>query len=726
MGETDSIQNALKQYFGYDEFRQGQREIVETVLKGRDVLVIIPTGGGKSLCFQLPALLQKGITIVVSPLIALMQDQVQLLKNNGISATFINSSLRIEEKRDRAEAIFNGQIKLLYIAPETLLNENFFNNFLVKLHREIGINGWAIDEAHCVSQWGHDFRPEYRKLNNLKKYFPNIPIIALTATATERVREDIVKSLGLTNPLIHIGSFNRPNLYYEVKQKNSRSYHALVAQIKRQKGSGIIYCLSRKRVEEIAKKLQEDGIKALPYHAGLDSNIREANQNKFIRDDVQVIVATIAFGMGINKPDVRFVIHFDLPSSIEGYYQESGRAGRDGEPAHCSLYFAVRDIETIKFLIAQKCDPQTGDDLVEQQRIATQQLQRVINYAEAHECRRTIQLSYFGEHFLGNCGNCDNCRYKKPLVDRTIDAQKLLSCVGRLAQRGQHFGLNHNIDILRGSKSDRVLKNQHQTLSTYGIGKDRTVDEWRNLGRSLLHQGLLSETSDGYSVLKLNQLSWEILRGDRRVEIPESRPKVSKELVEISDQNVESQFLFDRLKLLRKTLADQYNVPPYIIFSDSSLRLMSQKKPQTLRDFEQISGVVKSKLEQYGKIFTQEIKNFVEDQGTTNDSSQFNNSSQLITWELYQRGLTLGEMAKNRNLRKRTLIDHLVDLLREGYEIDINRFVDPKKQVIIERTFNQMGMEMLKPIKEHLGDDYSYDELRLVRGIMGRKGKLAN
>src|SRR4028119_1474253 len=467
MPQFHSLEEALKHFFGYDTFRLAQRQIIEEALQDRDLLIIMPTGGGKSLCFQLPALLKPGLTIVVSPLIALMQDQVDALQDNGIGATFLNSSLSWEEVRSREVAILNGKIKLLYVAPERLLAEKFLP-FLEKVRSQIGISAFAIDEAHCVSEWGHDFRPEYRQMKQLRQRYPDIPILALTATATGRVRQDIIQQLTLRQPGIHIASFNRPNLYYEVQPKERQSYNQLLKKINSHKGSGIIYCLSRRKVDEIAFRLQQDGIAALPYHAGLSDEARATHQTRFIRDDVQVMVATIAFGMGINKPDVRFVIHYDLPRNLESYYQESGRAGRDGEPARCTLLFNYGDIKTIEYLIEQKPDPQ-------EQRIARQQLRQVINYVEGTDCRRTIQMGYFGERFTGNCGNCDNCLSPNPVEDWTIEAMKFLSCVARCQER---FGMNHIIDVLRGSKSQKVLQYQHHQLSTYGIGKDRSADEW--------------------------------------------------------------------------------------------------------------------------------------------------------------------------------------------------------------------------------------------------------
>lgn len=730
LGSTqfETLEQALKHYFGYDEFRLSQREIITTALANRDLLVVMPTGGGKSLCFQLPALLKQGVTIVISPLIALMQDQVQQLTNNGIPATFLNSSISTEERRDRAAAIYNGEIKLLYLAPERL-NQEFISNFLIDLHQEVGISGFAIDEAHCVSEWGHDFRPDYRKLSQLRHYFPKVPWLGLTATATDRVRLDIIKQLDLREPDIHVASFNRPNLYYEVRRKTTTPYKELLAQVKQSKGAGIIYCLSRKKVDELTSKLQHDGIKVLPYHAGLDSETRTNNQNSFIRDDVQIMIATVAFGMGINKPDVRFVIHYDLPRNIEGYYQESGRAGRDGEPAHCTLYFGMGDIKTIEYLIAQKIDRETGMALEEEQRIATQQLRRVINYAEATECRRIIQLGYFGESFPGNCDNCDNCKYPRPISDWTIESQKLLSCVARFSKQGRNFGLSYTIDVLRGSKSDRVLKNGHDTLSTYGIGKDRTQNEWRILGRSLLHQGLVDETSDGYSVLTLNPLSWEILKSQRKVEMAIAPSLPTAETLDISTNTAEIQSLFNRLHKLRKQYADANKVPPYVIFADSSLRLMAQQQPQTLAQFAQISGVGARKLAQYGEMFTGEIRAFRAESGlsvqTESDptpplnppppSKSEVSHTHLQTLDLYQQGLSLAEIAKKRSVRENTISEHLIKLMECGYEVNIDRIVPPAKATAIELSINTVGADRLTPIKEHLGDDYNYEEIKLVR-----------
>ncbi|MDF5732324.1 MAG: DNA helicase RecQ [Rhizonema sp. PD38] len=710
MAQYSNLEQALKYYFGYDNFRPGQRQIIEGALQNRDLLVVMPTGGGKSLCFQLPALLKKGISIVVSPLIALMQDQVEALRDNGIAATFLNSSLNPYQTRSREEAIVNGKVKLLYVAPERLLSDRFLP-FLDLVHHQVGISAFAIDEAHCVSEWGHDFRPEYRQLKSLRKRYPDIPTLALTATATDRVRSDIIQQLALKQPTIHVASFNRPNLYYEVRPKTKSAYAELLEIIRENEGAGIIYCLTRKKVDEITLKLEHDKISALSYHAGLTDEERSKNQTRFIRDDVRIMVATIAFGMGINKPDVRFVIHYDISRNLESYYQESGRAGRDGEPSRCTLFFGYGDIKTIEFLINQRSDSQ-------EQLIAKQQLRQMIDYAEGTDCRRTIQLGYFGERFPGSCGNCDNCRHPKPMQDWTIEAMKFLSCVARCKER---FGMLHIIDVLRGAKNQKINQNEHDKLSTYGIGKDRSLDEWRMLGRSLLHQGLLEQTNDGYSVLRLNALSWEVMRRQRTVSI--AVPVVRKITTKYgTEKAAEVEVLMQRLRALRKQLADEQSVPPYVIFQDSTLKLMAQVQPQTKVEFSKLSGVGSHKLAQYGDKFLAEIRAYRTEQGllTKEDySTHVVNSpseTELYTLQLHQQGFNVEEIAQKRNIRPTTIIRHLSDLVEKNQPVDLNQLIPLERQQKIWQVLDTLGDISLNPIKEYLGESYSYDEIRLVRG----------
>ena len=619
-----ALATALKQRFGFDSFRPGQQEIVLDILAGRDVLAIMPTGGGKSLCFQLPALLRPGVCIVVSPLIALMQDQVRLLQDNGIDATFVNSSLERAEVSRRLARVERGEVKLLYVAPERLLQSEFEGDILPRLHAAHGISAFVIDEAHCLSDWGHDFRPEYRQLHRLRTQFPDVPIAAFTATATERVREDIIRQLALRDPGVHVASFNRPNLYYAVRPKTKTTYEEVRDLARRDDSAGIVYCLSRKRVDEVAEKLQADGIRALPYHAGLEADTRRDNQDAFIRDDAQVIVATIAFGMGINKPDVRWVVHYDLPKSLEGYYQESGRAGRDGEPARCVLYFGVGDIRTADFIIEQKVDPVTLEPLVDEQRIARQQLRQVTSYAESAECRRSVQLRHFGEIFPGKCDACDNCLEPRATIDRTTEARQFLSCIARLAQRRERFGIAYIIEILRGAETQKIITRDHNNLSVYGIGKHLGLQEWRDIARALLHQGLMIQSQDGYAehgiaiqsqdgyaVLGLNEASWQVLKGERSVQVGESvKPEKSRKSAKpaataSTETNGE---LFEALRALRRRLAQEAGMPPYIIFNDASLREMAQRQPTTLPEFSTIPGVGQAKLARYGDQFVELIR----------------------------------------------------------------------------------------------------------------------
>ncbi|MGF1460180.1 MAG: DNA helicase RecQ [Leptolyngbyaceae cyanobacterium] len=709
--QLPSLESALKHFFGYEHFRLDQRAAIAAFLQHQDCLVVMPTGGGKSLCYQLPSLLRLGVMVVVSPLIALMQDQVNALQNNGIAATFLNSSLKLTDVRNREQQLLSGDIKLLYVAPERLLSEGFWP-FLSRLHQQVGISGFAIDEAHCVSEWGHDFRPEYRQLHRLRAGFPKVPMMALTATATARVREDICAQLALQTPQVFVSSFNRHNLYYAVRPKDRHAYAHLLQQIRAATGACIIYCLSRKRVEELATRLQQDGISALPYHAGLSDSDRSAHQGRFIHDDVQVMVATVAFGMGINKPDVSLVAHYDLPRTLESYYQESGRAGRDGEPADCIVYFSYGDVSLINYIIEQKSDEQ-------EQNIARQQLRQVLDYAESTVCRRQIQLSYFGETFAGNCDRCDNCCHPKPVEDWTIEAQKLLSCVARCRER---FGLTHIIDVLRGSQKKRILELQHDQLSTYGIGKDRSVEEWKLLGRSLLHQGLVAETTDGFPVLKLNAASWQVLRKQLAVQV--AMPKqINSSNSDAPVNAAEAAGLLSQLRSLRKRLADAQGVPPYIVFTESTLRHMTQRMPRSLAQFSQISGVGSRKLEQYGQAFIDTINAYCDAQGiqTTGLAPSDRpgiSHTQVQTLQLYREGHSLSEIAELRRLRPNTIVGHLVALLAAGEALDLNELVSEERASTIREALHQTSEPYLSAVRDRLGNDYSYAEIRLVQGAM--------
>ncbi|HET8913600.1 MAG TPA: DNA helicase RecQ [Ktedonobacteraceae bacterium] len=616
MQQSTMIEQTLKQSFGHTDFREGQRQVVEQILAGNDAFVLMPTGGGKSLIYQLPALLLPGITLVVSPLIALMQDQVERLNANGIAAAFINSSLSIEERQETEQAALSHRLKLLYIAPERIMSEAFLQ-LLDTLQQRVGLSLLAIDEAHCVSEWGHDFRPEYRQLGRLRQRYPDLPALALTATATTRVREDIISQLKLDEPYIHIASFNRPNLTYEVRIKGRSSYGELLNFLREQAGASvIIYSQSRKGVDDLNAKLESDGIPSLPYHAGLTTEQRATNQSRFIRDDVSVLVATIAFGMGIGKPDVRAVIHYDMPRNLEGYYQESGRAGRDGLPARCIVFFNYGDRVKVEYLIGQKLNEHD-------QMLSYQQLKQVIAYCESSECRRRQLLGYFGEDWPEeNCGNCDNCLHPQESEDRTLEARKFLYCIGKT---GSRFGMRHIIDILRGADTQKIRNQAHNLLPFYGAGKDLSVEEWQHIGRALLRQKLMNESQDGFAVLKLNARSLEIVKKQRSVEIPvyrasgraqeqASSPQKGKGVPQNLDPA--AQGLFEHLRKLRKRLADEQRVPPYVIFPDNSLRAMAQLRPQTRDQFAQIPGVGSRKLETYFTTFTAEIQAFAENENS--------------------------------------------------------------------------------------------------------------
>lgn len=579
----------LKQYFGYTTFHPLQEEIIMDILQKKDVFVLMPTGGGKSLCYQLPSVINDGVTIVVSPLIALMKDQVDSLRANGIPSAFINSSISETEIQKIKAQLLRNEIKLLYVAPERIMTQSFLP-FVQKLK----ISLFAIDEAHCISEWGHDFRPEYRQLKTLRTTFPTVPISAFTATAIPAVQKDIVQQLKLQNAKTYIASFNRKNLFYSVQPKQD-SYKQLLTYLRNhKKDSGIIYCFSRDKTETLAQRLNDDGFRTLPYHAGLSAEIRTNNQEKFIKEDVEIIVATIAFGMGINKSNVRFVIHYDLPKNLESYYQETGRAGRDGLPSDCILFYGYGDKRKIEYFIEEKQSEQNKI-------IAYEKLERLIEFCENNnQCRRKILLKYFGEDYKeSKCGNCDTCVSPKDKIDGTIPAQKILSCIKRT---GERFGATYIVDVLRGSENQKILHNKHAQLSTYGIGKDFTAKQWQAFIRELVQLGYIS-VDEEFHGLKLNEQSKEILFNREKVFLTKpEKEKVRSRAINETDEHFDAK-LFDELKRLRKVLADDEGVPPYVVFHDTALKEMATYKPTTENDLRMIAGVGEKKLAKYGDEF---------------------------------------------------------------------------------------------------------------------------
>jgi ATP-dependent DNA helicase RecQ len=704
----------LKQYFGFTSLRPLQEEIIRDSLAGKDVFALLPTGGGKSLCFQLPALARDGLTVVVSPLIALMKDQVDALQASGITATFLNSSLVAGEGRERLRGLRNGEFRLLYVAPERLM----LSGFLADLQKW-NVKLIAIDEAHCISEWGHDFRPEYRQISELRKHFPNVPFMALTATATGRVREDIVNHLQLREPKCYVASFNRPNLTYRVIPKN-KHYDQLLAFLRaRPKESGIVYCMSRKSTESVAQRLSEDGIKAKPYHAGLTPKERSSHQEFFLRDDIRVVCATIAFGMGINKPNVRFVVHYDLPKNIEGYYQETGRAGRDGLPGECILLFSPGDAVKQTMFIDEKPNPQ-------ERQVAREQLQQMVHYAECATCRRSELLAYFGEDFSADgCGACDNCLSPRATFDGTLAAQKFLSCVYRIREKnGFGVGLNHVVEVLTGADTEKIRKWNHAQLSTFGIGKEHSRPAWAAIGRELIRLGFMRQTTEKFSVLELTNNGAAILKSRATVKL--TKPAVAPETkVHHVGEITCDEILFERLRELRKKIADEHDVPAYIIFSDVSLRQMARNYPESESDFARISGVGEKKLREFGEAFLNEIalhlatnprQIFAEESFTAPPVRKPSlNDTTRETLRRFRAGETVEQIAARRMLAISTMYGHLATAIEAGETIDLNQLASAEAQMEIAAAFARTGWGNIVGAKELLGEKYDYGLLRVYR-----------
>lgn len=711
----------LQTKFGYDSFRMNQRAVIEAVLARRDAVVLMPTGGGKSLCYQIPALVFEGVTVVVSPLIALMKDQVDSLRANGVPAAFLNSSQSSREQTEVFRQVRQKEIKLLYVAPERLLQQgNMFIDFL----RSVDVSLFAIDEAHCISSWGHDFRPEYIQLGRLKELFPDIPVIALTATADKLVRRDIFERLSISNANLFISSFNRPNIYYRVEPKQNAFAQLTQFLEKHRDDSGVIYCLSRAQTEKIAESLKRRGYKALPYHAGLDKETRDRNQELFLNDDVRIVVATIAFGMGIDKSNVRFVVHYDLPKNVESYYQETGRAGRDGLESEALLFFSWGDVQKLKSFAEVEGNEQQSE-------IMLRKLTQMGEYGDLKTCRRKYLLKYFDEDLHENCGKCDNCDKKFETFDGTVIAQKALSAVFRT---GQRMGIGYVVDILRGSNSQKI-RDEHKNLKTFGVGADIGRQEWFEHFRDLISQGLLEQTSGAYPVIRLTEKSSAVLRGETKIELLKVEPKAETVTYAKSASSVTHHpELFERLRRVRADLAKRDNVPPYVVFSDATLMEMASYLPTDLADLPRISGVGETKLAKYGKEFSAAVRAYCEENNLPSRMSlkhpvseprslrkrQKKSTSDTFseTLSMFRGGMTPADIARERNIAISTVESHLVRFLQSG-EVELGDIVRPEKIGPIRDAVEQFrSFGTLSKVKEHLGDDYSYTEIRAVLSTM--------
>ena len=705
----------LKAYFGFDRFLPLQEEIIAKVLDKRDTLVLMPTGGGKSLCYQLPALRFKGLTLVVSPLIALMKDQVDGLRANGVPAGLLNSTLAQEEATLVQDQARQGKIKILYVAPERLALPGF-QRFL----QSLDVSLIAIDEAHCISEWGHDFRPDYRNLKGLRKDFPGVPVIALTATATKPVREDIVNQLGLAEPEIFISSFNRPNLTYTIQPKTEPLGSLLHLLEKHQGGSAIIYRFSRKLTEETALELTERGFSALPYHAGLERDLRRETQEKFIRDQVQIVVATIAFGMGIDKPDVRLVVHYDLPKTVEGYYQETGRAGRDGLPSDCVLFYSYGDRSKQEYFISQIEDDEERDK-------ARTKLDQILALCDLQTCRRAYLMEYLGESWpKTDCGGCDICLLPREEFDATEIAQKILSAAIRT---GERFGVNYLVDVLRGAANKAVRIRGHHELPVFGISKGIDADELKEMVRSLVTNGLLAQRGSGYPTLMVSAQGRKFLNSREKLSL--TRPKQAAPVLQAtSGPDRETAYdtrLFDELAALRLEIATDREVPAYQIFGNKSLQQMAFHMPRNEAEFSRISGVGDAKLRDFSERFLKVINEYMQANGQSAAVEQVpvNAPKKRIrgismsireTVDLISQNRSLDEVAEQRGISETTIRSHLERFVQEGGKIDLDHLMPSDvRRSRIEAAFKEMGEARLTPVRDALGDDYTWEELAVVR-----------
>lgn len=704
-----SALDILHHRFGYQEFRGQQADIIDSVVSGQDTLVIMPTGGGKSLCYQIPALLLDGCGVVISPLIALMQDQVDALHELGVRASFLNSTQTFEQVQQIERQLLNGELDILYIAPERLVQPRTLT-FLSRAKIAL----FAIDEAHCVSQWGHDFRSDYLQLGCLGEHFPGVPRIALTATADARTQQEISERLMLNQAKQFVAGFDRPNIFYEIALKDKPKSQLLdFIRESHQENSGIVYCLSRKKVEAIAEWLSDQGLTALPYHAGLSHQQRAMNQQRFLREDNIIIVATIAFGMGIDKPDVRFVAHLDLPKSIEAYYQETGRAGRDGEAADAWMVYGLEDVIKLREMMLAN-----GDGDSEYKRVEQQKLDAMLGLCEITSCRRQSLLHYFGETMPEPCGNCDICKEPAPTWDGTEAAQKALSCIYRT---GQRFGVAHLIDVLRGADTEKIRQHEHDTLTVYGLGKDIAKDQWRSVYRQLIARGYVQVDYQRYNSLVLNERCRPLLRGEEGVEFRLDKKRKAQSSKKYS-QRSENDELWSLLKQCRWKIADEKNVAPYIVFHDSVLMQIVERMPTTRREFSYLDGVGDYKLDTYSQAFIDVV---VEYQAKKNHSQGLSETLS-ITLDLLHAGNSPEQIAEERQLATATIYSHSSQLIQKGY-LTLDDIIDLADEDIehIEDVLAEMELldedSKLKPAYEALSQQYDYSTLRCVHGALLRK-----